>query len=130
MAIQSLPGGVSAFGLPYSVYNATSFSGWNNTSGTGGAGAGISGPFGMPVFQQNTSPQLLSAQQDALQSTINNGLGNLTASGVFSLQSISNSFSNWFSNIASVNTSSAAALTQAVNKSAKGCSGFLSCLFG
>ena len=130
MAVQSLPGGSSAFGLPYSVFNATTYSGWNNSSGTGGAGAGIVGPFGMPIVQQQTSPSLLAAQQDALQSTINNGLGNLTSSGVWGLQSLAASFGNWFGNIASVNTTAASTMQTAVNKSAKGCSGFLSCLFG
>lgn len=126
MAVQAIPFGLSAFGAPYAVFNATSFGGWQNSSGTGGT----PGLFGAPRPQQGVTSSLLSAQQDAIQATVNSGLSNLVSSGAWSISQIGGLFSGWGQNIADVNTMNAKTFQTAVNKSAKGCSGFLSCLFG
>ena len=72
----------------------------------------------------------LASQSAALQSFVNNSLGTVANLGAWEFGGAASLLSGWADNLGQVNMISANALKEAVAKSAKGCSGFLSCVFG
>lgn len=127
--LNALTFGSSAFSLPNTVFTPVAWSAFNS-SGVTNPSSGNNYGNGTTTTGLGITPGLLSASQANLQYTINNSLATVSNQGAWEFQGLATILSNWGSILGNIGTENANTLQTAVNKSAKGCSGFLSCLFG
>lgn len=119
----------SGFGLPFTVFTPVYWAP-QNTQGAP-SGSSPSDVFGGAISQgPGITPNLLAAAQANLAFIAENGLASVTASGANSQAVIGNAFSTWGSQLQDLAQQNANSFSEAVNKSAKACSGFFGCLFG
>jgi hypothetical protein len=130
MTVQALNFNQGA-GLPFTIFAPVEWAPFNS-SGVGNPVSSTPGAIFQSIgsFGTGITPDLLAASQANLAGISYTGLNTISGAGASSAAQIGSFFQNWGATLQSIAQQNANAFSESVNKSAKACSGFFSCLFG